>query len=241
MQSGAAQSATAAVQIATQNQNGTTHTPTTLTVDKFGDAVDLTGTGTPDRYKPTDGGGDTGGFTLSQSFSTAGATKEEGEPNHAGQPGGASYWYTYTALANGSVQFDTAGSSFNTILAIYTSSSPQASFNTLVNVGAAYTTNFVQTGQPVVLVSNVTSGTTFYIAIDGYLGASGAAHLDVILNPSTNLPVNTNIPPITNNNAIVAITSPANNYLTTNSNITVTGTLRGGAGKVPAGHRPPCK
>ena len=226
---GAVQSDTAIVQIAAEKQNGAAGTPTTLAVDKFGDAVDLTSTVSPSRYRPADAGGDTGGFTLSQSFSTVGATREAGEPDIAGQLGGASYWYSYTAPAGGTLQFDTAGSSFNTMLAVYTG--PGSSFSSLVNVGAAYTTNYVVQGQPVVLVSNVTSGTTFYISVDGYLGASGAAHLDVVLNPATNLTVNTNIPPITNNYAIVAVTHPANNYLTTNSAITVSGTLRGGGGK----------
>ena len=115
-------------------------------MDKFGDAVDLTGTATPEHYRPQDGGGDTGGYTLSQSFSTVGATKEEGEPNHAGQPGGASYWYSYTAPTNGTLQFDTAGSTFNTMLAVYIG--PGNSFSTLTNVGGAYTTNYLQQASP---------------------------------------------------------------------------------------------
>ena len=79
------------------NRDHNCQSPTKLLEDKFGDAVDLSATVTTERYRPADGGGETGGFTLSQSFSTVGATKEEGEPNHAGQPGGASYWYSYTA------------------------------------------------------------------------------------------------------------------------------------------------
>ena len=82
-----------------------------------------------------------------------GATKEEGEPNHAGQPGGASYWYSYTAHRRSTLQFDTTNSTFNTILAVYTG--PGDSFRTLVNVGAAYTTNYVRKASPVVLVSNL--------------------------------------------------------------------------------------
>ena len=33
--------------------------------------------------------------------SNVGATKEPGEPDHAGDPGGASVWYTWTAPADG--------------------------------------------------------------------------------------------------------------------------------------------
>ena len=61
--------------------------------------------------------------------------------------------------------------------------------------------------------------------MDGYLGASGAAHLDVTLNPTST--VNTNVPPITNGEVVVAVTAPANDLLTTSSNINVTGTVRG--------------
>ena len=169
-------SAIACVQIAAGN-------PTTnLLVDKFGDAADLSGAIVADFIHPQD---DTGGFNLSQTFSTVGATKEVGEPNHAGQPGGASYWYSYNATGNGTVQFDTTGSAFNTILAIYKNIKPArpADFSSLTNVGSAYTTNYVQQGQPVVTVSNVVSNTKFYIAVDGYQGASGNARLNVTLTP----------------------------------------------------------
>ncbi len=225
---GAAQSATVAIEIAGQTNLGAPATPARLSVDKFGDAVDLTSVGAPARFRPADSGGDTGGFVLSQSFSTVGATKEEGEPNHAGQPGGASYWYAYTAPDNGTVRFDTIGSTFNTLLAVYTGSG--ASFSSLTSVGSGYTTNYVQNGQPIVYVTNVVSGTTFYIAIDGYLGASGAANLDVVLNPATNS-VNTNVPPITNTAIVLTIASPANNYVTMSSNLVIAGKVRSGNGK----------
>jgi hypothetical protein len=226
---GGSQSATVAVEIAAQSTNGA---PSTLSVDKFGDAVDLEGIGAQqERSRPQDAGGDTGGFTLSQSFSTTGATKEEGEPNHAGQPGGASYWYTYTEFRNGSLRFDTTNSTFNTILAVYTSDSNPASFQTLANVGAAYTTNYTTQGQPSVLVHNLAI-TRYYIAIDGYQGASGAAHLNVNFNPA-NVTLGSGAVSVTNKQTVVTITSPANNSLTLNSNITVKGTIRGSAGNPP--------
>ena len=216
---GTAQSEPAAVEL--QDPALTLGSPPYLAVDKFSDAVDLTAGGaTEQRYRPDDAGGDTGGFTLSQSFSTMSATKEEGEPNHAGQPGGASYWYSYTAPGSGSLRFDTIGSTFNTILAIYTG--PGNSFSTLTNVGAAYTTNYVQQGQPVVVVTNVIARTKYFIAIDGYLGASGAARLNVILTNAIGVLVT-----LTNTQPVVSISTPKNNYLTTSSNITFKGTVRG--------------
>jgi uncharacterized repeat protein (TIGR03803 family) len=229
---GVVSSAIVAVEIAEQSTNGA---PTTLALDKFVDALSLAAGGSPSaqaRYRPKDAGGDTGGFTLSQSFSTVGATKEEGEPNHAGQPGGASYWYSYIEYRNGSLQFDTAGSTFNTILAVYTSSGSPVSFNNLVNAGAAYTTNYTTQGQPSVLVSNATF-TTYYIAIDGYQGASGSARLNVSFTPATNGSSGGgggSAISLTNNQTLVAITSPANNYLTTDSTLTVKGTIGASGG-----------
>jgi len=229
---GDVQSAMASVEIAAESQNGQAVTPKTLFVDKFGDAVDLTGASTTTRYRPASSGGETGGYTLSQSFSTSGATKEEGEPNHAGQPGGASYWYSYTAPIGGTIQFSTVGSTFNTILAVYTG--PGTSFSTLTSVGSAYTTNYVQQGQPTVVISNVVAGIRYFIAIDGYLGASGAANLTITLNPAA-VTVNTNIPPLINSQTIVTIISPANNFLTASSNITIKGVITGVGGLRPIG------
>jgi hypothetical protein len=107
------------------------------------------------------------------------ATKEAAEPNHAGNSGGASIWYQWTAPASGSVTFDTRGSSFNTLLAVYTGSSvgsltSVASDNGSLGNGASR------------VVFTATSGTTYRIAVDGYNGATG----NVILNwnqPSTPL------------------------------------------------------
>ena len=49
-----------------------------------------------------------------------GATKESGEPNHAGDSGGSSVWYRWVAPSTGRFTFTTFRSSFNTLLGIYT-------------------------------------------------------------------------------------------------------------------------
>ena len=56
----------------------------------------------------------------------AGATKEPGEPDHAGQPGGKSIWYSWTPASTGPETFTTFGSSFDTLLAVYTGTSVAA-------------------------------------------------------------------------------------------------------------------
>src|SRR6267378_7953283 len=63
------------------------------------------------------------GSTGSVTGSNVGATKETGEPNHAGDPGGHSVWYRWTASASTPVTIDTIGSNFDTLLAVYTGSS----------------------------------------------------------------------------------------------------------------------
>jgi len=56
--------------------------------------------------------------------SNVGATREPGEPNHAGKHGANSIWVTWTSgLLGGVVTLDTAGSSFDTLLAVYTGDS----------------------------------------------------------------------------------------------------------------------
>src|SRR5262249_53321951 len=55
--------------------------------------------------------------------SSLGATEEPGEPNHAGNPGGASVWFHWTAPGDGQWRFYTQGSKFNTLMAVYTGDS----------------------------------------------------------------------------------------------------------------------
>src|SRR5262245_56371191 len=48
------------------------------------------------------------------------ATKEAGEPNHAGNVGGSSVWWGWTAPTNGELRLTTDGSNFDTLLGVYT-------------------------------------------------------------------------------------------------------------------------
>jgi hypothetical protein len=56
-------------------------------------------------------------------WTNAGASKETGEPNHAGNPGGRSVWWKWRAPRDGVVSFDTCGGHFDTVLAVYTGNS----------------------------------------------------------------------------------------------------------------------
>ena len=104
--------------------------------------------------------------------SSIGAGKEIGEPNHAGSDGGASVWWTWTAPATGLVTFDTRGSNFDTLLAIYTGTS----LNRLLEI-ASNDDASDGTLQSEVRFSAL-QGQTYHVAVDGYGGKSGT----VVLN-----------------------------------------------------------
>lgn len=66
------------------------------------------------------------GRTDSDFRSNVAATKQPGEPDHAGNSGGKSLWWSWTAVATDRVWVKTIGSNFDTILAVYTGSSVES-------------------------------------------------------------------------------------------------------------------
>jgi hypothetical protein len=118
-----------------------------------------------DGYAISGASGTTNGYTI-------GASKEPGEPSHAGDVGGRSIWYSWTAPASGPVDFNTAGSSFDTTLGIYTGSS-------VTNLTILAGNNNDAGG----LVSSrvdfpATAGTTYRIAVDGFAADEGLVTLN---------------------------------------------------------------
>jgi thiol-disulfide isomerase/thioredoxin len=137
--------------------------------DNFADAIRLTGT------------------SVKTTGSNVGGTKEAGEPNHAGNPGGNSVWWSWTAHQSGYVtvstdQSMTAGPNswwLDTLLGIYVG--PAVSRLTLIadnddtpNLNlTAYIYGILDPRSRVVF--SVTAGTTYYIAVDGYSELGGPA------------------------------------------------------------------
>ena len=104
----------------------------------------------------------------SVSGSSVGATRESGEPSHAGATGGASIWYRWTAPATGPVTFSTQGSGYDTVLAVYTGS--QVNRLTPVVDGANDDEdNNIHTSR---VQFDAVAGQTYAIAIDGYSSAT---------------------------------------------------------------------
>ena len=100
------------------------------------------------------------------------ATKEAGEPNHAGDVGGHSIWYSWTPNFTGVASIDTAGSSFDTLLAAYTGGSVSGLTDVASSddVGASGSTSRI--------CFPVTAGApTARIAVDGYNGDTGSITL----------------------------------------------------------------
>jgi len=94
------------------------------------------------------------------------ATREPGEPNHAGKSGGKSLWFSWQPDQDGYVTFSTRGSSFDTLLAAYTGSSvDNLSAIASDDDGGGFGTSKVR--------FTVTAGTLYRIAIDGFAGAGG--------------------------------------------------------------------
>ena len=109
-----------------------------------------------------------------------GATREPGEPPHAGNDGGASLWWTYTAPDSGTVNINTDGSDFDTILAAYTGST----LSELTEV--ASNDDSVDFGFQSDITFDVVAGETYNIAVDGFDGQVGNINLEVFLSTFEN-------------------------------------------------------
>ncbi len=103
-----------------------------------------------------------------------GATKEPGEVNIAGNSGGKSVWFTWTATTSRRVTLTTAGSNFDTLLGVYRGNS----LSTLIPVATNDDASFWTTTSAVTF--NAVAGTTYRFDIDGYNGSSGT----IVLNMS---------------------------------------------------------
>ncbi len=125
-------------------------------------------------------------FTNAQKIATGGAiidtdnrfaTREKFEPNHAGTTNNSgSLWYSWSPIANTPVIIDTAGSTFDSVIAVYTGST----LGTLKQVAAA---NDVGTKQSAFVKFNSTAATTYWIAVAGARSSEvGSVHLRVELN-----------------------------------------------------------
>jgi hypothetical protein len=120
--------------------------------------------------------------------SNVGATKEEGEPFHADEVGGKSIWWTWTAPSSGGLTLTTLGSSFDTILAVYTGTA----VSNLTFVAGNDEDALNKFGYTSRVTCNVTAGMVYQIAIDGYDDDSGDIRMQLDLGSLFPVPANDN-------------------------------------------------
>ena len=94
------------------------------------------------------------GTNLIVTGSNVGTSQESGEPNPTGDAAGQSVWWSWTAPANGILQIDATTSSFWPLIEIFTGNN-LSSLNAITNNGGS-------------IAFQVTAGTTYQIALDGY-------------------------------------------------------------------------
>lgn len=120
--------------------------------------------------------GDSGSFTAT----TVGSSWEEGEPDHLGIAWN-SIWYTWSAPSSGWATFETCGSPFDTVLAVYTGES----LSDLTRVAG----NDEACGYASRVHFRAAQGTTYRIALSGYEGQTGDFWLSWNRNAPPPIPV----------------------------------------------------
>src|SRR4051794_18221168 len=116
------------------------------------------------------------GTTVTTNGNSNGATKETGEPNHAGFTGGRSVWFVWTAPVTAATRINTIGSGFNTLLGVYTGNAVNSLTTIASNDNIGGGNNASQVQFPAL------QGTTYHIAIDGRGNFGGAASGPYVLN-----------------------------------------------------------
>jgi thiol-disulfide isomerase/thioredoxin len=157
------------------------------TNDNFASAAPLTGTNTV------------------VTGSNINATKEAGEPNHAGNPGGKSVWWYWQSPIDGYVTISTAGSTsiyggpLDTLLGVYTGSS-------VSGLSTIASNDDGPTDSTSLVTFHAYAGETYRVAVDGFTydvpqdAASGTVNLSLTLSPSLPLAPPWDLPSINGTN-----------------------------------------
>jgi hypothetical protein len=111
------------------------------------------------------------GLIVSTTGDNLGASTEPGEPSHAGSANSASVWWRWTAPSSGPAIITTFGSSFDTVLAVYTG----LTVSNLSLVAANDDFNGTQSR----VEFQAAAGTTYHIAVGGWAGTQGSISLNI--------------------------------------------------------------
>jgi hypothetical protein len=120
------------------------------------------------------------GYNGSQIFNTVYATVDPTEPAHCGIAGGASYWLAYQPPADGTLTLDTGGSTYDTVVEVFTHNGAPASYADLIPINCDHgsLSNGLASGVTLPVVKN----RAYLVAVDGVAGARGIAWLNYQLN-----------------------------------------------------------
>lgn len=119
-----------------------------------------------------------GALPIEVAGSNAEATRQSGEPNHAGTVGSASVWYSWTPGANAEVEVDACATGVgNTLLGLYAGSS----FGGLETLGKRLPVSSLERGCKATLAA--VAGTTYKIAVDRSLSSSLEGPLSLRIGP----------------------------------------------------------
>lgn len=128
-------------------------------------------------------GGVVRGYTGTQIFNTAGSTTSSAEDLICGLLGGASEWITFVAVESGDLFLNTDGSSYDTVMAVFSRNPTNAALLTQLACDNNSGIDHLDSS----LVVPVTAGQTNAILIDGVNGASGTLKLNYSLVPKTSI------------------------------------------------------
>ncbi|HEX7653886.1 MAG TPA: immunoglobulin domain-containing protein [Verrucomicrobiae bacterium] len=129
------------------------------------------------------------GYNGSQVFNTTFATTDPNEPPHCGVTGGSSYWLQYQPASGGTLTLDTIGSSYDTVMEVYTYNGTLTSFTNLISV--ACDNDGVAPAGAARVTFQAVKNRPYVVVVDGVNGAKGTAWMNYGLN--TNLPA---LPPV---------------------------------------------
>lgn len=168
-----------------------------------------------DNFPPSAKVPDNGGVVLGDN--TFGSL-QFGEPVHAGVAGAVkSVWWNFAPTNTGPVLVDTAGSAFDTVVAVYAG-------NTLTNLTPIAATNDVGNIPQGFVKFTATNGMTYRIAVaSASTNTAGAVRLKVRFNGEPD----TQAPTVTITNLVsgpLSITNPTSGLFVTNAPLTLSGT-----------------
>ena len=123
-------------------------------------------------------------FWITETITTEKASKEFGEPEHAGNAGGASVWYKFKAPYDGKITIDILESGFDTLMGMYIGKT----LNTLKEITSnddAFKDIDLEFDPGISQLSqSLEKGQQVYIAIDGYGGDKGGVAVRTFFHKS---------------------------------------------------------